>query len=108
MAFAEAEFQRGPMNNADTEALSLLILQLNARMNDSVAFVKEKGTAGEFTAYRLQAAEVMGALHGIAETLYARHPHLRPAELGGTYSIDPAVFEDRFYVPGQYGDAQGG
>jgi hypothetical protein len=96
------------MNSTDTEALSLLVLQLNAKMNDSVAFVKEKGTPGEFTAYRRQAAEVMGALHGIAETLYARHPDLRPVELGGTYSIEPTVFEDRFYVPGQNGDAQGG
>ena len=96
------------MNSADAEALSLLMLQLNAKMNDSVAFVKEKGAPEEFTAYRLQAAEAMGALHGIAETLYARYPDLRPRELGGAYSIDPAVFEDRFYVPGRNGDAQGG
>jgi hypothetical protein len=96
------------MNSTDTEALSLLVLQLNAKMNDSVGFVKEKGTPEEFTAYRLQAAEVMGALHGIAEALYVQHPHLRPAELGGPYSIDPAVFKDRFYVPGQNGDVQGG
>jgi hypothetical protein len=96
------------MNSPDAEALSLLVLQLNAKMNDSVWFVKEKGGPEEFNAYRQQAAEVMGALHGIAETLYARHPHLRPAELGGTYAIDPAVFEDRFYVPGQNGDVQGG
>ena len=94
------------MNSPAAEALSLLVLQLNAKMNDSVAFVKEKGTPGEFDAYRLQAAEVMGALHGIAETLYARHPHLRPAELGGTYLIAPAVFENRFYVPTQHRDAQ--
>ncbi|CAN7156149.1 hypothetical protein [Polaromonas sp. LjRoot131] len=96
------------MNSPAAEALSLLVLQLNAKMNDSLAFVKEKGEPEEFTAYRLQAAEVMGALHGIAETLYARHPHLRPAELGGTYSIDPAVFKDRFYVPEQNDDVQGG
>jgi hypothetical protein len=95
------------MNSADAEVLSLLMLQLNAKMNDSVWFVKEKGAPEEFTAYRLQAAEVMGALHGIAETLYTRHPHLRPTELGGTYSMDPTVFKDRFYVPGQNGDVQG-
>ena len=96
------------MNSPDAEALSLLVLQLNAKMNDSVWFVEEKGEPEVFAAYRLQAAEVMAALHEIAETLYARHPHLRPAELGGAYSIDPAVFKDRFYVPGQNGDAQGG
>jgi len=90
------------MNSTDAEALSLLILQLNARMNDSVRFMKEKGTPEEFTAYRLQAAEVMGALHGIAETLYAQHPHLKPSELGGTYSVDPAVFKDSFYVRRQH------
>ena len=96
------------MNSVDTEAISLLMLQLNAKMNDSVWFVKEKGAPEEFTTYRLQAAEVMSALHGIAETLYSRHPHLRPTELGGTYSIDPAVLEGRFYVPRQNDDAQGG
>ena len=96
------------MNSTDAEALSLLILQLNARMNDSVAFVKEKGASEEFTAYRLQAAEVMGALHGIAETLYAQHPHLRPAELGGTYSVDSAVFKDRFHVPERHDDVESG
>jgi hypothetical protein len=92
------------MNSADTEALSLLVLQLNAKMNDSVGFVKEKGAPAEFAEYRRQAAEVMGALHGIAETLYARHPHLRPTELGGTYSLDLAIFKDRFYVPEQHDD----
>jgi hypothetical protein len=92
------------MNSADTEALSLLVLQLNAKMNDSVWFVKEKGAPEEFAEYRRQAADVMGALHGIAESLYARHPHLRPAELGGTYSLDPALFKDRFYVPSQNDD----
>lgn len=96
------------MNSADAETLGLLILQLNAGMNDSVRFVKEKGTPEEFTAYRLQAAEVMGALHGIAETLYAQHPYLRPAELGGTYSVDPAVFKDGFHVSGRHDAVEGG
>lgn len=92
------------MNSTDAEALSLLMLQLNARMNDSVWFVKEKGAPEEFTEYRSQVAEVMGALHGIAEALYARHPQLRPVELGGTYSVDPAIFKDRFHVPAQHDD----
>jgi hypothetical protein len=92
------------MNSPDAEALSLLVLQLNAKMNDSVAFVKEKGRPDEFTAYRLQAAEVMGALHGIAETLYVQHPDLRPVELGGAYSIDSAIFRDRFHVSTQRDD----
>lgn len=92
------------MNSADAEALSLLMLQLNARMNDSVWFVKEQGAPEEFAEYRLHAGKVMGSLLDIVEALYARHPHLRPMELGGTYSVDPAIFGGRFHVPAQHDD----
>jgi hypothetical protein len=87
------------MNSSDAEALSLLMLQLNARMNDSVWFVKEKGDPQEFDAYRRQAGEVMGALLEVVESIYVKHPHLRPKELGGEYVVDPNVFANRFYEP---------
>lgn len=87
------------MNSSDAEALSILMLQLNARMNDSVWFVKEKGDPQEFAAYRQRAAEVMGALHEVAESIYAQHPRLRPRELGGQYVVDANVFAGRFYEP---------
>lgn len=77
----------------------MLLLQLNAKMNDSVWFVKEKGTPHEFATYRRRAAEVMATLLDAAEFVYAGHPHLRPDYLDGTYVVSPAIFKDRFYVP---------
>jgi hypothetical protein len=87
------------MHNVDAEALSILMLQLNAKMNDSIWLVKEKGTREDFAAYRPLAAEVMGALFFVTEGIYAEHPQLRPEQFGGTYPVDPAIFKDRFYVP---------
>jgi hypothetical protein len=87
------------MNSADAEKLSTLILQLNSLMNDSIWFVKEKGDGEEFLAYRRKAAEVMAALSDAMELIYAKHPDLRPRELGGNYVLDRAIFSNHFYVP---------
>ena len=87
------------MNSADAEALGILMLQLNSKMNDSVWFVQEKGTPEELSGYRRQAAEVMSALLDIVNTIYEQHPHLRPQDLGGPCPVNPGIFKDRFYVP---------
>ena len=87
------------MNLADSEKLGILLLQLNSLMNDSVWFVKEKGDEAEFLAYRRQAAEVMGALCDAMNSIYVKHPELQPRDLGGQYTIDKAIYSNRFYVP---------
>jgi hypothetical protein len=87
------------MNSSDAEALSLLMLQVNSKINESVWFVKDKGTAEEFDSYRAQAAQVMAALLDVCNSIYERYPHLQPEELGGPYSIQKPILGDRFYVP---------
>lgn len=89
------------MNNAEAEALSILMLQLNSKMNDSVWFVKEKDTLEAFEEYRMQAGQVMGTLFLIMKAIYDKHPDLRPVQLGGEYVLDTSIYKDRFYTPSQ-------
>ncbi len=87
------------MNSTDSEKLSILMLQINSLMNDSVLFVKEKGSSEDFQDYRKLAGEVMGALGDVMNSIYAKHPQLRPKELGGAYYLNSDIFADRFYEP---------
>jgi hypothetical protein len=87
------------MNRSDSEKLSVLLLQLNALMDQSVLFVQEKGDEKEFLSYRRKAAEVMGGLCDAMNSIHAKYPDLQPIELGGTYVIDKAIYSQRFYGP---------
>jgi len=62
--------------------ISKLMLEYGARLDASVALVKERCTDEELRAYRRAVGKVMGEmLLEIMNPLYARHPDLKPGEL---------------------------
>jgi hypothetical protein len=87
------------------EALSLLMMRINASLDDSVAFVRDKCSAEDLQWYRREVGKVMGALYlDIEEKLWAEHRSLRPREMDGEYAVDPTNFEPRFYAVRNDGD----
>jgi hypothetical protein len=63
--------------------ISDLMLEYGARLDKSVALVSERGSAEELKAYRRAVGKIMGEmLLEVMNPLYARHPDLKPKELG--------------------------
>ena len=58
------------MKEADAEKINILMLQINAQMNDSIVFVRDKGSEAEFVDYRAKAAQVMADVIDILNDLY--------------------------------------
>jgi hypothetical protein len=64
------------------EAVSKLMLEYGAKLNDSVRIVMEKCSEEEFHTYRLAVGKVMGAmLIEIMNPIYREHPDLKPKML---------------------------
>jgi hypothetical protein len=86
------------MDIKTAEALSLLIMRINSQLNDSVAFVRDKGNSEDLQWYRREAGKIMGGLYlDVQERLWSEHPSLRTREMDGDYLVDPSNFEPRFY-----------
>lgn len=87
------------MDIKTAEALSLLMMRINASLDDSVAMVRDKGSLEELQWYRQEVGKIMAGLYlEIQEKLWAEHPSLRPRQMKGDYVVDPANFEPRFYA----------
>jgi hypothetical protein len=81
------------------EKSALLMLQINCKLQDSVAYVRDICSKDEFDAYREAAGGFMTSiLTDIEEPIYKEHPSLTPDGLGRPYEVDPRIFEPRFYV----------
>ena len=64
------------------EEISKLMLEFGARLDASVALVKDNCTAEELQLYRRAVGEIMGAmLLDIMNPLYEKHPRLKPEQL---------------------------
>jgi hypothetical protein len=88
------------------EALSLLMMRINANLDDSIALMLDNGSVEEVAWYRQEAGKIMGALMlEIEERLWSEHPSLRPKELGGSYVVPTSSFEPRFYQVRRVRDA---
>jgi hypothetical protein len=81
------------------EALSLLMMRINANLNDSVAYVRDNCTDEELHWFRREVGKIMGAVYlDVEEKLWAEHTELRPREMDGPYQVDPGNWEPRFYA----------
>jgi hypothetical protein len=86
------------MNIEVAEKVAILMLQINSKLNDSVAYVRDTCSKEEFEAYRKAVGMLMGSiLLDVEEPIYKEHPSLRPDGLDGPYKVDPKIFEPRFY-----------
>ena len=88
------------MTKEEAEILSIALLQIVGRLDQSAAFVRDKDDKASWDRYRHAVGRAMAAVSlDLAEPLWARFPDLRPEHLGGSYKIDAAIYEPRFYDP---------
>ena len=88
------------MDRDSAEKLSILMMQLNAKMDESIAFVLDHDTDGTFENYKLIAGKIMASFYlDIENKLWKKYPELLPEAMEGTYKIDPKIYEPRFYDP---------
>lgn len=86
------------MNKDEAEKLSVLLLQLVAKLDESAAFVRDKDTKENWDKYRQAVGRAMGEIClEFEEPLWKRFPELKPEPLGGPYKIDPAIYQPTFY-----------
>ena len=86
------------MNKKEAEKLSILLMQVQARLNESVAYVRDVDSKEEFEKYSGAVGQVMGTLYlDIEEKLWSRFPELRPKSMDGPYEVSEVIFEPRFY-----------
>ena len=86
------------MDKKVAEKLSVLMIQINSMLNDSVAYVRDTCKNEEFKTYRSAAGKLMGTLYlDIANKLWEEYPKLKPTQMDGPYEIDQSLFEPRFY-----------
>jgi hypothetical protein len=87
------------LKRSTAEKLSILMMQINAQLDDSVAYVRDTESKEDFESYRDIIARVMASLYlDVEEKLWREHPELRPVLMDGPYQVDPKRFEPRFYL----------
>jgi len=89
------------LHERDAERLSILMLQIGAKLDESVAFVVDHDSESSAASYKRVVAELMASVHlDILERLWRDHPRLRPTQMNGSYAVDPLLYEPRFYSRG--------
>jgi hypothetical protein len=86
------------MNEEEAEQLSILLMQIVAKLDQSAAFVKDKDSKEEWDAYRQAVGRAMAEIClELEEPLWKRFPNLKPEYLDGPYKVSPEIYEPRFY-----------
>jgi hypothetical protein len=88
------------VDKKEAEELSILLMQVSGKLDQSVRFVMDKDTQENFESYRSNAGKVMGELFlEMLQPLWDRYPELRPVEMDGSYEVNPQIHEPYFYKP---------
>ena len=88
------------VNKKEAEELSVLLMQVSGKLDQSVRFVMDKDAKENFESYRSNAGKVMGEIFlEMLQPLWERYPELRPKEMGGIYEVNPQIYEPHFYKP---------
>jgi hypothetical protein len=85
------------MTKEEAERLSVVFLQIAGRLNETAAFVRDKDAEASWHEYRRAVGKAMAEVFGLGERLWQRFPELRPRQAGGSYEVDPGIYEPRFY-----------
>lgn len=85
------------MTRDDAERLNVVFLQMAGLLNQTAAFVRDKDDEVNWHQYRRPVGKAMNAVFDLAELLWVRFPDLKPEQMGGTYKIDPLIYEPTFY-----------
>jgi hypothetical protein len=79
------------MNEQLSEETSLLVIGINSSLDRHLTKLQSQLSPEQFNSARADFAQVMAGLLNIVDPIYRQHPHLKPIQLGGPYSIPPSV-----------------
>lgn len=85
------------MTHDDAEKLNTLLLQMTGRLNESAAFVRDNDDEANWHRYRRALGKAMADVFELADMIWVRFPELKPVQVGGTYVVDPQIYEPPFY-----------
>ena len=86
------------MNPEDAERLNVLLLQIQAKLGESVDFIRDHDSTKSFESYSRVVAEILATVQlDIQERLWRDYPQLRPEFLKGPYRVDAKIYEPHFY-----------
>ncbi|WP_129642526.1 hypothetical protein [Peristeroidobacter agariperforans] len=78
------------MSPEDAEQLNVLLLQIQAKLNQSVGFIRDHDSTKSFESYQRVVAEIMATVQlDIQERLWRDYPQLRPEFLTGPIGSIP-------------------
>lgn len=88
------------MTTEEAEKLSIALMQVMGRLDETASFVRDKDDKAAWDQYRHAVGRAMATVAlDLAEPLWRRFPELKPESLGGPCKRDPQIYEPRFYVP---------
>jgi hypothetical protein len=90
----------------EAERLSVVFLQIAARLDETAAFVQDKDDEARWHQYRQAVGKAMAEVFALGEQLWQRFPELRPEQLKGSYRVDLSIYEPRFYNGNNSGETQ--
>jgi hypothetical protein len=88
------------MNENLAEETSLLLISINADLDQHLVKLQAQLHPDEFNALRLSFARVMAGLLDIVNPIYAEHPTLKPSPMGGSYIISESKLGSQSPVQG--------
>ena len=87
------------MTEQEAEELSIVLLKVVGLLDQTAAFVRDKDSKENWHKYRRAVGKAMGQIClDMEEPLWERFPHLQPKQLGGSYEVDPKIYEPAFYL----------
>ena len=86
------------MSPEDAEQLNVLLLQIQAKLSESVGFIRDRDSTKSFESYRRVVAGILATVQlDVQERLWRDYPQLRPEFLKGPYQVDTKIYEPHFY-----------
>ena len=86
------------MTEQEAEQLSVTLMRVVSLLNQTAAFVKDKDSKENWHIYRQAVGKAMGEICiELEDPLWRRFPKLEPEALGGSYKVNPKIYEPKFY-----------
>jgi hypothetical protein len=86
------------MSPEDAERLNVLLLQIQAKLSESVGYIRDRDSTKSFESYRRVVAGILATVQlDVQERLWRDYPQLRPEFLKGPYRVDAKIYEPHFY-----------
>ncbi len=83
------------MDKKLAEEIGITALQIGAKLDAQLRKVMENSQEDDFKKYQKATGNVLAALlTEIMNPLYSEFPELKPKQMGGSYEVDPGIYNE--------------